>query len=195
MWPWDHLAFAYLMYSGGLRFCDRSPVAELPMLCLVAGSQFPDIVDKPLWWTFSIVPVLTHSVVVALPLALCILLATRRIGQIASGIAFVTGYSSHLIGDLLYPLATDGVLGYQRLLWPLVEYAGEPEGGLVATAWRFFESYAFFLSTSDAFLYVLADFILICSAITLWLADGRPGLGTLRELYHRLGRVARTLWK
>jgi membrane-bound metal-dependent hydrolase YbcI (DUF457 family) len=157
---------------------------------LAFGSQFPDLVDKPLSWTFGALPVFTHTLAVAVPLSFGLLLlarlgrSDRNWNPLAR--AFVLGYLLHLLGDLLFPLATDGVLGYRRLLWPFVRYTGASGGGLLETTLRFLGSYASFLTTPAALWYVAADLTLLVGTLLLWVADDCPGLGLLRRL--RLGR-------
>ena len=48
MWPWEHLAISYLAYSllGRLAWRRPRPLREPPSVTF--GTQFPDLVDKPL---------------------------------------------------------------------------------------------------------------------------------------------------
>ena len=50
MWPWGHLGVAYLLYSLYSRGRFRRPPRPEPTLAVVFGSQFADLVDKPLAW-------------------------------------------------------------------------------------------------------------------------------------------------
>lgn len=174
MWPWDHVALGYLCYSGARRLRGRAPPPANAAAAVVFGSLFPDLVDKPLSWTFSLLPVFTHTLVIALPVCVAVLLTTRRAGAPALGGGFAAGYLLHLVGDLLYPLVTDGVVGYRRLLWPFVAYSGDPGVGLVEATLRFLEIYVAYLGSPAAVWYIVADLALLVAALLLWVADGRP---------------------
>jgi hypothetical protein len=176
VWPWDHVAVGYLCYSGLCRLRCRAPPTDGAAVAVVFGSLFPDLVDKPLSWTFAVVPVFTHTLVVALPLSATALLISHRVGIPDLGRGFVAGYLLHLAGDLLFPLVTDGVLGHRRLLWPFLPYRGEPGVGLVEATLGFLGSYAGFLTTPAAAWYMAANVALLGGAVALWVADGRPGV-------------------
>lgn len=68
MWPWEHLAFGYVLFSLLVRIGRRRP-DDASVYLLVLFTQFPDLVDKPLAWTFGILLSglsVGHSVFVAL---------------------------------------------------------------------------------------------------------------------------------
>ncbi len=91
----------------------------------------PDVIDKPLAWTFAILPsgrMLAHSLVVSLPvLTVVVLLAAHR-GYGQYGMVFSAGYLSHIAGDF-YPIARLGMEYYffPNLFWP---FCGNPKAGV-----------------------------------------------------------------
>ena len=69
MWPWEHAAVAYLCWAALDRRAARSEGAAV--VAVLVGSQFPDLIDKPLSWVFQVLPTgqsLAHSLLFALPL-------------------------------------------------------------------------------------------------------------------------------
>jgi len=86
MWPWGHAAVGYLAYSLGYRASDRR-LTGAAVIALGVGTQFPDLIDKPLGWTFGVLPggrTLAHSlltvavVAVVLAIPLGVVSARRR---------------------------------------------------------------------------------------------------------------------
>lgn len=56
MWPWGHAAIGYLLFSMDTRLrYGRRPGGPATIL-LFFGTQFPDLVDKPLAWTLPLLP-------------------------------------------------------------------------------------------------------------------------------------------
>ncbi|MCO8243643.1 metal-dependent hydrolase [Haladaptatus sp. AB643] len=122
MWPWGHLAVGYLLYSFWCRADDRSPSA-VGTVAVAFGTQFPDLVDKPLAWTFAVLPTgrtLTHSLLTAtLLLGLLWIGARRSERRIPLG-AFAIGYLSHLAMDSVHPLLQGRLADVSFLLWPVL---------------------------------------------------------------------------
>ncbi|EMA24384.1 hypothetical protein C443_04459 [Haloarcula argentinensis DSM 12282] len=94
------------------------------VLLLLVATQLPDVIDKPLAWTFAILPsgrMLAHSLVISLPvLTVVVLLAAHRsYGRYA--VVFSAGYLSHIAGDF-YPIMRLGTDYYffPNLFWPLL---------------------------------------------------------------------------
>ncbi|QCJ45841.1 metal-dependent hydrolase [Haloprofundus sp. MHR1] len=130
MLPWGHAALGYLLYSYGLRLRRTGPPSGLAATCALAvGTQFPDLVDKPLSWTFKVLPggrTLAHTLFVAVPLLLAVAFVARRFDRRRVGDAFVVGYASHLLGDVLWQLGQGNVRVLAFLVWPLIP-VDEPE--------------------------------------------------------------------
>ncbi|MFC7135291.1 MULTISPECIES: metal-dependent hydrolase [Salinibaculum] len=123
MWPWGHFGLGYLL----ALFVDRGDTATsggfAPTAALAVGTQFPDMVDKPLAWTVSLLPngrSLAHSVFITALVIGAVVVLARRYDVPAVGTAFGLGYGSHLAGDGLYPLLAGDFEALGFLLWPVV---------------------------------------------------------------------------
>ena len=183
VWPWEHLAFGYLCYSAYTHARHGRAPDDGPTLALAVGTQFPDLVDKPLAWSLSLLPSgqsLAHSVFSFLPLVALVLIVTRRFGVAGYGVAFAVGYLSHLPADALYPLAFGDDPNVGALLWPVVPTAGYETAGFVPYAAELFAEFLAYLDTPRGVLYVLAEGGFLLSAVVLWVADGTPGLSVGR---------------
>lgn len=170
MWPWGHAAFGYLAFYLGRRSRGRPwPPTDVDAVVLFFGTQFPDIVDKPLAWTFGVLPSgrsLAHSALVAAFVVGVVLLVARREGHSSTGWAFAVGYFSHLLGDALDPLLEWNVEFLSFLAWPLLPpppYEGDAS----------FSYYVFNLAPTPQVVFGLALALLV---VGLWARDGFPGL-------------------
>ncbi|WP_239642276.1 MULTISPECIES: metal-dependent hydrolase [Haloarcula] len=99
------------------------PSGPMVLLLLVA-TQLPDVIDKPLAWTFAILPsgrMLAHSLVVSLPVLTILVLLAARQGYGRYAVVFSAGYLSHIAGDF-YPIVRLGTDYYffPNLFWPLL---------------------------------------------------------------------------
>lgn len=199
MWPWEHAAVGYLLYSFMLRARGHDPPAERETILLVLATQVPDLVDKPLSWGLGWFPsgyAIGHSVFVAMPIGLLVLVIGATRGYPRQGVAVVFGYWSHLIGDVLNPLRMGDVPMLDRVLWPIVEVTpyqtdyGIGRGFVYIVA--FIESLASMNPVSFVLLYVLLPLV----SGLVWLLDGAPGLGILRRrvvaVWHRGRSVVTT---
>jgi membrane-bound metal-dependent hydrolase YbcI (DUF457 family) len=127
MFPWTHAAFGYavfLVVAGGLVALDRrGPVSRAELLAVVAGSQLPDLVDKPLAWYLVVLPSgrsLAHSLVVAVPLSVAVVAVAWYRSHPEVGFAFAIGYATHLFGDVYVALYYWRVEEFTFLLWPFL---------------------------------------------------------------------------
>ena len=123
MWPWGHAALGYLLYAAIRRGRGRAwPPSDSSAVALVVGTQFPDLVDKPLAWTFRLLPAgrsLAHSALTATLVVVVVVALARRVGRTTPTWAFAVGYYSHLLGDALSPLLQANLADLSFLLWPL----------------------------------------------------------------------------
>jgi hypothetical protein len=187
MWPWEHLAFAYLLYSPLLRFAGYRPPQTDTALALLVASLLADLIDKPLAWVFGVLPAgrsLGHSVLFAVPLVVVVAGVFWALHRTAVGPAFGLGYLSHLAGDAIYPLLTEGDLEVGFLLWPLIP----AESGSIDAVPHLLDllgTYLTFLATPRGALYLLFDATLVTVAVVAWALDGAPGLDRLRRRPHR----------
>lgn len=102
----------------------RVPSGET-ILVLLFATQLPDLIDKPLAWTFGVLPsgrMLAHSLVIALPVVAVVLVLTHRHGYGKYGAVFGFGYLSHIAADFYHVLylGTDYYF-FPNLFWPLLE--------------------------------------------------------------------------
>lgn len=187
MWPWEHLAFGYLLYSLVVRLGDGDPPRTAAALALCVGTQLPDLIDKPLAWVVGVLPSgrsLGHSLPFAVVLLLVVVALSRTSGTPAPGtvLAFAVGHLSHLAGDVLYPVLIEGELSVRFLLWPIVPAAG---GGSVDALPHLFDliaTFLAFLATPRGALYALFEVALLSAAVVVWIVDGSPGLAALRRV-------------
>jgi membrane-bound metal-dependent hydrolase YbcI (DUF457 family) len=174
MWPWGHLAAGYLVYSAYTRLRTGDSPADVPAVVALFGTQLPDLVDKPLAWSFSVLPSgrsLGHSLVVAAPvLAIAWFLTARRDARPLAA-ALGVGWVSHTFGDALYPLLGRNFADVTFIAWPLLPL---PTYEVEAS----FAAHFALLSPSPTFLFEL---LLVAVASVAWHADGHPGLATVRS--------------
>jgi len=182
MWPWEHAAIAYLCWAAldrrGARPDDAAVVAVL------VGSQFPDLVDKPLSWVFQVLPTgqsLAHSLLFALPVIGLVVAVARASGRTAVGLAFGVGYLSHLPADAVYPVVFGGEPRVSGLLYPLVEIEPYAVPGVGPRLAAMAENVVPLLSSPLGILYVLADAALVAAAFVVWYRNDCPGLRLVRR--------------
>lgn len=178
MWPWEHLAIGYLLYSGYVHFTGRGSPTTGPVLLVVLGTQFPDLVDKTLAWTFSIFPSgvsVAHSVFTAMGLSAAIVLLSRRLGSRQLGIGFAIGYLSHIPADMVYPILLGGRLNLGAFFWPLMTAAGSDRGGFLANFGYYAVRFLAFLGTARGSLFLLLEITLLGTTVVVWILDGHPG--------------------
>jgi hypothetical protein len=187
MWPWEHLAFGYVLFSLSLRVGGRRLPGDLAVVALVVGTQLSDLIDKPGAWLFGVLPSgvsLGHSLLFVVPVAVGGLLLGWRLGYRQAGWGFAVGLLSHPAGDALWYV----VLGSDvpPLLWPLVPVSVDdgPFVGRIVELWlRFLE----LLATPQGAVYVGVELAFLLGTLALWRHDGYPGL----ELLRRLRRASR----
>ena len=95
MLPWGHLFVAALPVVAYVLVRDRRLPTPKLLYVVFVGSQFPDLVDKPLAHQFLLIPngrMFAHSLVVAVPLCLVVTLAVRRSGHLREGVTFAFAY-------------------------------------------------------------------------------------------------------
>lgn len=123
MWPWEHLLFGALVYYGYRRVRKLGVSRVVVGLSLTLGTQFPDLVDKPLAWYIGVLPngrSLAHSIFTFFLVAVLLGRLGRRFDEKEVTTAFLVGYITHIVGDIIPPLL-DGELYYATFfLWPAV---------------------------------------------------------------------------
>ncbi len=181
MWPWNHLAVGYLAYS----LLRRTAGGERPgtgcVLAVAFGSQFPDLVDKPLGWGTALLPsgtTLAHSLLFAVPLSLVVVAAAAWRGRTALAAAFVVAYLLHLPADALFPVIFGGRPTTAFLLWPAVPVDPAPSTTIPARVGDLWSSFLALLATPGGQRYVLLEASLLAATALAWIADGAPGVGS-----------------
>lgn len=92
------------------------------------GSQFPDLIDKPLAHQFGVIPsgrVFIHSLPFAIPIAACVIAYGWQTDRPRVAGVFVVAYLLHLLGDTHQVLRTGQIPA--DLLWPFVAAQSRPE--------------------------------------------------------------------
>ncbi|MGM0370920.1 MAG: metal-dependent hydrolase [Halobacteriota archaeon] len=182
MWPWEHIAVGYLLYSLGARGLGRPPPSDGAVVALAVASLLPDLVDKPLSWGLGWFPsgyAIGHSAFVAIPVGLAVLLFGSRLDRPWVSVAFVVGYWTHLLGDVLNPLRYGNPILVGRVLWPVS--AAEPyeiDRGL-GRGLAYLEDFVAELVTMPITDVVLLYLLLPAATIALWIFDGAPGVTLL----------------
>ncbi|ACV46237.1 MULTISPECIES: metal-dependent hydrolase [Halomicrobium] len=197
MWPWGHLAVGYLCYSLLARATDRR-VSLVAVVAVAAGTQFPDLIDKPLAWTVAVLPngrSLAHSLITAAVVGVALVAVARAVdardesrplgadgGTTAirptalhlAG-AFVLGYGTHLLSDGLHAIVDGDFAMLAYLAWPLVpaiEYGGP-------------KSFVGHVASLELTPFLALEFLLVGVSLLVWNADGRPGLGRIVQAIRR----------
>lgn len=131
MWPWGHAAVGYVLFtvlSIGYR---RRPLTGTEAVVVAAGTQIPDLIDKPLSWTFDILPTgrtLGHSLLVWAVVATLVLAVAHRFGRERIAVLVLGGYFVGAITDVP-PAALSDFSQATFLAWPVLPspvYEAEP---------------------------------------------------------------------
>jgi hypothetical protein len=178
MWPWDHLAIGYLAYAAGVRVRRGGAPSSRAAVAVALGSQFPDLVDKPLAWSLGVLPSgtsLAHSLLFALPVCWLVGSFARRHGAGDAGVAFAVGYLLHLPADAVYGFLLGGSVSVGFFFWPLVPAIDRPPVGLFTRTGELFEGFLRIVATPAGLRYLALDVLLFATAVGVWLRDGTPG--------------------
>ncbi|AFO58928.1 MULTISPECIES: metal-dependent hydrolase [unclassified Natrinema] len=187
MWPWEHLAFAYVLYSLTANVVVRTSPSAREAIAVAVGSQFPDLVDKPLAWTVGLTESgysVGHSLFVAPFVCLVVYaVATRRWERVPAGVgAFALAYLSHPIADMLNQLLRGRGVDLRTVLWPIASPPATSHGGFLDHFVRYFVRYVHHLLTGGLTVQLAFQFLLGLAVLTLWLFDGAPVLADAWQL-------------
>ncbi|PSP54560.1 metal-dependent hydrolase [Halobacteriales archaeon QS_1_67_19] len=181
MWPWGHLAVGYLAYVAALHVRGRGEQTLWTLVAVAFGTQFPDLIDKPLAWSLTVLPSgrsLAHSLITATVVIWLAYLIAERVDSTEVAVAFGIGYVSHSLADLGPEVVIgllQGDLGQLKwttyLLWPVLPSPPYPQDH------SFMEHFAALALEP----YVTAQFVLFGIAIAVWIRSGTPGLTTVRR--------------
>jgi hypothetical protein len=134
MFPWTHAAVGYLLFLGVVFLLGRH-ISRAELLALLVGTQFADVVDKPLAWWFNAIPSgrsLAHSLLFVVPLTAVVVAVAWYRHHSEVGLAFGFGYLTHLLGDTYVAIYYWRTEEFSFLLWPVLP--PYPYGGFVGFA-------------------------------------------------------------
>ncbi|MFO8116184.1 MAG: metal-dependent hydrolase [Halorubrum sp.] len=180
MLPWGHAAVGYLCYTVATRHRYRRPPTGPAVLALAAGTQLPDLIDKPLAWTFGLLPSgrsLGHSLLIAGAIGVIAWRFAQRYDHRSEASAFLLGHLTHIVADVAPAIIARDWEPLGALLWPLTpayRYPGEMERTVLS----------FFLELRLAELPPVES-VLTVLALGAWVYDGRPGVATIAALVAR----------
>ncbi|MDB2293268.1 metal-dependent hydrolase [Halorubrum ezzemoulense] len=140
MLPLGHLAFAYLWYTVYAAAGTHRLPARLALVPLAIGSQFPDLIDKPLAYVGVLTSgrSLAHSLFVFAICSVTLWWLTNRLRgrwtpeslpehlRIVTPAAFAIGYLSHLGGDTYRFLLTGDFWSVRFLVYPVFPVSRSP---------------------------------------------------------------------
>ena len=175
MLPWGHAAVGYLWYTLYARLRHERTPRGTAVIALAIGTQIADLIDKPLAWTFGVLPSgrsLGHSLLVVGIVVGMLYWVYRRSGYpLTTLVAFSIGWVSHVFADgyrILFGEPT--CLNY--LVWPLLGTC--PYNETNRSIIEFFLT----LETGNGFMIGMG---LAGVAVVVWLYDGAPGIQYLRN--------------
>lgn len=179
MWPWEHVAVGYLLYSLSVRVLWGRPPTRGEALAVVAAAVLPDLVDKPLAWELHLLngKSLGHSLAFAVSAAVLAWLRGGR--RIAAAVGF--GLVSHQVADVAYRVALGRNADWTFVIWPLVDRPPADAPGLLANARYWLSVYGEFLASPRGRVYLALEVAVLAGAFLLWVRDGRPGVGVLAD--------------
>lgn len=189
MWPWEHAALGYLLFSLGLRLLGRDSPSDAAAFALLFATQLPDLIDKPLSWGLGVFPTgyaLGHSVFFAIPVGLFVFGWSVRADRRRLGVAFAVGYWSHLASDVLDPLRHGGAPSPRRVLWPAVSGTPYEEDLGLGRGVAYLGDFLASLGSLDPVTLVVVYLLLPLGTVALWVSDGAPGLAPFAEAAHRI---------
>ncbi|WP_048077045.1 metal-dependent hydrolase [Halorubrum sp. AJ67] len=137
--PVTHGAVAYLLYVAYAAATTRRLPVRWALVPLAVGSQFPDLIDKPLayWGVLVYGRSLAHSVFVLFGVCGGLWWVMRsestpvgdripdRLREVAPA-AFAVGYVAHLLGDAWGGLLAGDLASMRFLAYPLVSVPRSP---------------------------------------------------------------------
>ncbi|MDS0477606.1 metal-dependent hydrolase [Natrinema sp. 1APR25-10V2] len=177
MWPWEHLAFAYVLYSLTANVILRRSPSARETAAVAIGSQLPDLIDKPLAWTLGLTETgysVGHSIIVAPIICLVVYAMAAQRGERALAGAFSLAHLSHPAADILSRLLRDEAVDIRMVLWPVASPPAGTGGDFLDHVVRYFLGYVYLVVTGGLTLQVAFQTLLGLAVLALWLADGAP---------------------
>jgi hypothetical protein len=162
---------------------------------LAFGTQFPDLVDKPLNWWFDILDGrgIGHSVITTGIFCTVLFIIAQKYGRRNLARAFSVGVFTHLLGDSWGALLSGNFDRAAYLLWPVFPAPTYPKDSLFDHLQQLQVYFRLLSEVPPSSLlasrigFQLSLFALV---VAIWVFDGLPGVRTLwyiaREGYSRL---------
>ncbi|WP_226482863.1 metal-dependent hydrolase [Natrinema amylolyticum] len=190
MWPWEHAIVAYLSYSLLCHTVFRDSPGGLDAFAVVFASVLPDLIDKPLAWTYGVFDVgygIGHSIFFAVPLAIFVGTIARAADRPLAGLAFGVGYLSHPVADVVDSVFRQDALLIEIMLWPVSPVEGQPPGpDVLDVFFMLVGRYASTILAGELSTYLWIQVGLAGLAMLVWLLDGAP---VLRECLRASARA------
>lgn len=192
MLPWAHLAVGYITYTVWTKTLDGRVPGDVATVALAVGTQFPDLVDKPLSWFAGVYDgrAIGHSLLVTAVLCAVLIALVRRSDHVDLAGAFTIGVGTHLVADAAGPLTTGAVREAGFLLWPFVSPPTYPKDSLLDHLGAWLVQLQLLTQGSPAALLEsrfglqLALFALL---VLVWALDGFPGVGAVLRFARSAG--------
>ena len=169
MWPWEHLAIGYVVWSLCVHYFRSRKPTDKEFWLVVFGTQFPDLVDKPLAWSFHVLPAgrsLAHSLITATLLLGFVGLLAREWEKVPLATAFGVGYISHLVTDAIGPLLAGDYAYTYYLLWPLLPLPPYDSSWSLLTELQY-------VSPGSILNY---QSLVALAILVIWIIDDTPGI-------------------
>lgn len=198
MFPWAHIAIGYLTYTVWTKVWDARVPGGAATIALAVGTQFPDLLDKPLGWWLGIYDGrgIGHSILATAVLCVALVVVARRYDREDLAGAFAIGVGTHLVADAAGPLATGSLREAGFLLWPFVSPPTYPKDSLLDHLEVWLVQLRLLSQSSPLGLLETRfglQFALFALLVFVWALDGFPGLRTALRLFVRsVGRSAST---
>lgn len=122
MYPWGHVAVAYILYSVYSWGRHRRPPGATATVAVVVGALFADIVDKPLA-LLGVFPggrYVAHSLLFVPFLLAVVTILAYGFDRPESVAAFALAHLSHLLADLPPRVLQGYPFGTEYLFWPVL---------------------------------------------------------------------------
>jgi len=147
VFPPEHFLVAFIPLLTYIIVRDKQFPDRRFVAVVFAGTQFPDLIDKPLAYQFGIIPsgrVFMHSLPTAIPVLLVVGFYGWKTNRVRLGAAFVFSHLSHLLADNRRMLIQQNPQIPPELLWPFASierqitphWAGT--GGINVFLWTLF---------------------------------------------------------
>lgn len=172
MFPWGHFAIGYLVYVLYLAIRRRRLATNTEVLAVLLGTQLPDLIDKPLAWTFDVLPTgrsLGHSLLTAFVLIGLVAILLRKRDELELLAPFAIGYVVGILTDLPTSVLRGDFSRSTFVLWPLLpspNYDTEPS----------FAAHFLAIEPTPLFVAQIVLFVLVAILIVKSRIDGVPSL-------------------